>query len=84
MKDDSQLLVEAIEEARRSVKLLTRVVAATSAVPRGAPGLDEVARGMQELAFQTWLLAAEARAEASRLARLSGRETRTSDLGDAS
>ena len=85
MSDDvaGDTLLEAIREARRGMKLLAQVVEASSEVSREAPNLDEVARGMQELAFQAWLLAVEARAEAGRLARLSGRETSTPHLGDA-
>ena len=77
------MLIDAIGEARRGVKLLARVVEASSEVSTDAPDLDEVARGMQELAFQAWLLAVEARAEAGRLARLSGREGSSPHLGDA-
>ena len=77
-------LLEAIEEARRGMKLLAQVVQASSGVSRDAANLEEVARRMQELAFQAWLLAVEARAEAGRLARLSGREAGAPHLGDAS
>ena len=85
MNDDvaGDALLEAIREARRGMKLLARVVEASSWVTRDAPHLDPVARGMQELAFQAWLLAVEARAEAGRLARLSGREANAPHLGDA-
>jgi hypothetical protein len=85
MTDDvaGDSLLEAIHEARRGMKLLAQVVEASSEVPRNAPRLVEVSRAMQELAFQAWLLATQARAEASRLARLSGREADTPHLRDA-
>ena len=83
MSDDAYPLIEAIHEAQRGMNLLKQVVEAASEVSRGAPHLDHVARGMQELAFQAWLLAVEARAEAGRLARLSGREAGAPHLGDA-
>lgn len=85
MNDDAggDALLEAIHEARRGMKLLARVVEASSEVSRNATNLAEVSRAMQELAFQAWLLATQARAEASRLARLSGREADTPHLRDA-
>ena len=69
----AQVLLETLQEAKRGAKMLARVVDAAGTVSRDAPELDRIAQEMQELAFQTWLLAVEARAEASRLARLSGR-----------
>ena len=81
---DARLLVQAMQEARRSVKLLARVVEAAGAISTDAAELDRIAVDMQELAFQTWLLAAQARAEASRLTRLSNRGTPAPHLGDAS
>jgi hypothetical protein len=79
-----RVLIDAIAEARRGMKLLARVVQASSDVSGATPELDEVARGMQELSFQAWLLAVEARAEASRLAQLSSREAPARYPGDAS
>ena len=75
MNDDAngQLLLQAMQEARNGVKLLANVVEASGSVSHQSPNLGQVAQAMQELAFQTWLLAVEARAEAGRLARLSGR-----------
>jgi hypothetical protein len=87
MSDPSsgRVLIDAIAEARRGMKLLARVVQASSEVSGAEPDLGEVARGMQELAFQAWLLAVEARAEASRLAQLSERGSPAARyLGDAS
>jgi hypothetical protein len=86
MNDDAkgQLLLQAMQEARNGVKLLANVVEASSSVSCHSPSLEEVAQAMQELAFQTWLLAVEARAQAGRLARLSGHEAHAPNLGDAS